>query len=160
MEDEVSMDVLAPVPQTGPFRSSLSFIDLVIGMGKVPRPPPGYSNVLYLKFTVEAANLHQGWDQLLSDANGKHFSALTGVVVWLGIKIYNTERMRVNYVPCGSRILFRGTMEAILQLLALDLWEEICPLRCVRRRLLYYGAPNTLIPPTISPDYNLDLNMI
>jgi hypothetical protein len=57
--------------------------------------PPGrlipHTNVVYPTFTVEIAKSHELWDKLQRDANDKHFSADTGIVVFLGVKIYPTK---------------------------------------------------------------------
>jgi hypothetical protein len=54
----------------------------------------GTSNVCYPTFTVEVGKSHESWDQLLQDADRKHFAAITGVMVYLGIKIFPSKRMR------------------------------------------------------------------
>jgi hypothetical protein len=62
--------------------------------------PPGVlvgnTNVGYPTFTIEVAKTNESEPQLLSDAATKHFSPMTGVVVWLGIKIYPTHLFSVT----------------------------------------------------------------
>jgi hypothetical protein len=55
----------------------------------------GNSNVMYPNFKVEAAKSHESWENLISDGIEKHFSRMAGIVLWLGIKIYSTQCMRV-----------------------------------------------------------------
>ena len=55
----------------------------------------GTTNVLYPNFTVEVGKSHETWRQLLRDGEVKHFAPITGVVVYLGIKIYPNQRIGV-----------------------------------------------------------------
>lgn len=120
----------------------------------------GSSNVLYPNFTVEIAKSHESWDQLLSDANAKHFSPLTGIVVWLGIKIYNSERMRVCLSE-WDKVQGYGAVDPPLACTGFIRTNVPCNASItIPKRLIYYGVPNGLIPTTISPDYILDLNIV
>ena len=58
-------------------------------------PPGKTTNVLYPNFTIEVGKSHESLGQLLRDAEEKHFALITGVVIYLRIKIYPTQRMRV-----------------------------------------------------------------
>ena len=56
---------------------------------------PG-TGISYPTFTIEVGKTHETYPRLLDDAENKHFSPITSVQVWLGIKLYpNTARMRI-----------------------------------------------------------------
>jgi hypothetical protein len=119
----------------------------------------GNSNVLYPNFTVEVAK-SQSWDSFLADAELKHFAEMTGIVVWLGIKIYPTRRMRVCLL---ERDMTRGSGPKMPLLACTGFIDISVPCQdsiVIPKRLLYYGVPNAAIPPTQTPDYILDLEII
>ena len=125
--------------------------------------PPGVflgnSNVLYPNFTVEVGK-SQSWDKLLADAELKHFAAMTGIVLWLGIKIYPTRRMRVCLL---ERDMTRGSGVLMPMLACTGFIDTNAPCQAsivVPKRLLYHGVPNAAIPPTQTADYILDLEII
>jgi hypothetical protein len=50
----------------------------------------------YPTFTIEVGKTHETYPQLLADAENKHFSPITSIQVWLGIKLYpTTARMKL-----------------------------------------------------------------
>jgi hypothetical protein len=126
--------------------------------------PPGVrigtSNVLYPNFTMEVATSNESWDHLLADADEKHFSPLTGIVMWLGIKIYPTVRMRVCLKE-RDMIQGFGALDPPLAITgSIDTTAPCQASIVLPKRLLYHGVPNAHIPPTLTPDYVLDLNII
>ena len=109
---------------------------------------------------MEIAKSHDSWDRLLSDANDKHFSPLTGIVLWLGIKIYNSERMRVCLLE-RDMVQGYGAVDPPLACIGFIRTDVPCNASItIPKGLIYYGVPNGLMPPTISPDYILDLNIV
>jgi hypothetical protein len=62
--------------------------------------PPGVhignTTVPYPTFTIDVAKTHESENQLVADAVNKHFAAMTGVMVWLGIRIYPTHHMKIT----------------------------------------------------------------
>lgn len=126
--------------------------------------PPGVhlgnSNVLYPNFTVEVAKSHETWNELLDDADIKHFSALTGIVLWLGIKIYPTRRMRVCLLERDTNNGWGARMPMLACTGYIDTSSPCHASIVLPKRLLYHGVPNASIPPTQTPDYVLNLEII
>lgn len=120
----------------------------------------GHSNVFYPNFTVELAKSHESWDQLLADAEIKHFSAMTGIVLWLGIKIYPTRRMRVCLLERDMNKGWGARMPMLACTGFIDITVPCQASIVLPKRLLYHGVPNAVIPPTQTPDYVLDLEII
>jgi hypothetical protein len=99
-------------------------------------------------------------DRLIADGVTKHFSPTTGIVVWLGIKIYPSRKMRVCLL---ERDLVRGFGALEPPLTQTDFIDVTTPCAesvVIPKRLLYHGVPLPLIPPTVTPDYVLDLNIL
>jgi hypothetical protein len=120
----------------------------------------GNSNVLYPNFTIEVAKSHESWDRLIADGISKHFSPMTGIVLWLGIKIYRSERMRVCLLERDMAQGF-GALNPPLASTGFISTTEPCNASIViPKRLLFHGVPTALIPPTLTPDYVLDLNIL
>jgi len=120
----------------------------------------GTSNVLYPNFTVEVAQSHESWDRLIADANVKHFSPLTEIVVWLGIKIYPSERMRICLLERDTTRGFGALNPPLACTGFIDTTSPCTASIVIPKRLLYYGVPIALIPPTLTLDYVLDLDII
>jgi hypothetical protein len=109
---------------------------------------------------MEVATSNESWDRLLADADEKHFSPLTGIVMWLGIKIYPTVRMRVCLKE-RDMIQGFGALDPPLAITgSIDTTAPCQASIVLPKRLLYHGVPNAHIPPTLTPDYVLDLNII
>jgi hypothetical protein len=125
-----------------------------------PGKPIGTSNVCYPNVTVEVAKAHESWDQLLPDAAGKHFSATTGVMAYVGVKIFPSRRIRV----C---LLVRNVLQgfgyidpplADTRFINIDAPSNMTIV--VPKDLIFFGVPPALVPPTVTPNYNLDVDMI
>jgi hypothetical protein len=85
---------------------------------------------------------------------------MTRIVVWLGIKIYPSRKMRVCLL---DRDLVRGFGAVYPPLAQTDFIDITAPCTesvVIPKRLLYHGVPLPLIPQTVTPDYVLDLNII
>ena len=125
-----------------------------------PGRPIGNTNVLYPTFTVEVAKSHQSWDRLIADADTKHFANITGVMVWLGIKIYPAQRMRVCLL---ERDTIQGFGSLDPPLASTNFIDTTVPCEeqiMIPKRLIFHGVPIPLVPPTSTPDYVLDLEII
>jgi hypothetical protein len=127
---------------------------------KPPRPHTG-ANFWYPNFTIQVAKLHQSWDRLIADVVTKHFSPMTGIVVWLGIKISPSRKMRVCLL---ERDLVQGFGALDPPPLAhtdfIDVTAPCTESVVIPKRLLYHRVPVALVPPTVTPDNVLDLNII
>jgi hypothetical protein len=127
----------------------------------VTSPPGKYigtTNVLYPNFAVEVGKSHESWDRLLRDCEEKHFAAMTGVVLYLGIKIYPTGQIRVCLL---ERDFIRGHGYAFPPLGETGFVDISVPCNdtiVVPKRLIFYGDPEP--PPTITPDYILPIELI
>ena len=125
--------------------------------------PPGRfinnTNVPYPTFTVEISKSNETWPQLLREADERHFSPLTGVMVWLGVKIFpETDQMRVCLKE-RDPITGHGSLDPpITGYISTDVPCQATI--TIPKRLIYHGVPNQLIPPTTTPDYILDLELI
>lgn len=52
---------------------------------------------MYPTFTVEVGKTHETYPRLLDDAEQKHFSPMTSIQVWLGVKLHvGSERMQLT----------------------------------------------------------------
>ena len=58
---------------------------------------PPQNILIYPNFVVEVGKDHETYPELLRDCETKHFSPLTSVQVWLGIKVYPSRRMKVVF---------------------------------------------------------------
>jgi hypothetical protein len=119
----------------------------------------GTSNVGYPTFTVEVAKSHESEPQLLSDASNKHFSPMTGVMVWLGIKMYPTHQFSVTLLERDTQAGF-GALPTLAHTGFLSSAGPVQATITIPKRLIYHGVPNHLVPPTTTPDFILDLNVI
>ena len=126
--------------------------------------PPGRhirnSNVMYPNFTIEVAKSHETWERLIAEGISKHFSPMTGIVLWLGIKIYPSERMKVCLLERDMAQGF-GALNPPLASTDFISTRDPCNVSIViPKRLLFHGVPIALIPPTMTTDYVLDLNIL
>ena len=120
----------------------------------------GTTNVLYPNFTVEVGKSHESWDQLFRDARDKHFTPITGVVVYLGIKIFPTERIRVCLLERNAVQGFGYLDPPLAQTGYIDINVPCNITIVIPKRLIFFGVPPALVPPTVTPDYNLDVDII
>jgi hypothetical protein len=82
-------------------------------------------------------------------------------MVWLGVKIYpETERMRVCLKERDTLIGY-GSLDPPLAVTEYIKTDIPCQATItIPKCLIYHGVPNHLIPPTTTPDYILDLELI
>jgi len=116
--------------------------------------------VLYPNFTIEVAKSYQSWDRLIANVVTKHFSPMTGIVLWLGIKIHPSERMGVCLL---ERDTAQGSCALNPPLASTGFIDTTVPCTAsivMPKRLLSHGVPIALIPLTLTPDYVLDLNIL
>lgn len=103
---------------------------------------------------------HESWDQLLRDADRKHFAAITGVMVYLGIKIFPSKRMRVCLLERDAAQGFGYLDPPLADTGFIDI-NVPCNMTIVfPKSLIFFGVPPALVPPTVTPDYNLDVDII
>jgi hypothetical protein len=124
--------------------------------------PPGTlvpgTTVAYPTFTVEVAKSHETLPQLERDAAEKHFALGTGVMIYLGIKIFPTQRM---CVLVGERDVVQGHGMIILTRTGFIDTTSPCQAHVtIPTHLLYHGVPAHLIPLNQPADYVLDLELI
>jgi hypothetical protein len=116
----------------------------------------GNTNVPCPTFTIQVAKIHESKIQLLDDAVNKHFAAMTGVMVWLGIKIYPTHRMKITLL---ERDVTQGFGAVNPPLADTGFISTVGPCTVsitVPKRLIFHGVPNNLVPPTATSDFILD----
>jgi hypothetical protein len=120
----------------------------------------GNTNVPYPTLTIDVAKTHESEIQLLADAVNKHFAAMTGVMVWLGIKIYPTHRMKITLRERDVTQGF-GAVDPPLAYTGFISTVGPCAVSItIPKRLIFHGVPNNLVPPTATPDFIVDLNHI
>lgn len=120
----------------------------------------GTSNVCYPNFTVEVAKSHETWDQLVRDADSKHFAIMTGVMVYLGIKIFPSKRMRICVLERNAIQGFGYLNPPLADTGFIDINNPCNITIVIPKRLIFFGVPPALVPPTVAPDYNLDVDII
>lgn len=104
--------------------------------------------------------MHETYPQLLRDAAGKHFSALTSVQLYVGIKIHReTRRFQVVVAdrlpgPAGG---YNITFETD-GLIPIDVPTQST--FTLPSRLLFFGVPPHLIPQTTTPDLIIAVDVI
>ena len=57
---------------------------------------PG-KNLIFPTFVIEIAKSHESYPELLRDCDSKHFSPLTSVMIWLGVKIFPNGTMKAVF---------------------------------------------------------------
>ena len=120
----------------------------------------GNTNVPYPTFTIEVAKTHESEIQLLADAVNKDFATMTGVMVWLGIKIYPTHRMKITLLERDVTQGFGAVNPPFADTGFINTVRPCAVSITVPKRLIFHGVPNNLVPPTATPDLILDLNHI
>ena len=58
---------------------------------------PGTTTLIYPTMVIEIGVSHETYPQLLRDAEAKHFSIMTSVRVWVGVKAFPGKRMRCAF---------------------------------------------------------------
>ena len=109
---------------------------------------------------IEVAKAPESYDQLLRNAATKHFSALTGVMVYIGVKIYPSRRIRVCVLvrDVGQGFGYINPPLADSGFISIDAPSNITLV--VPKDLVFFGVPPALVPPTATPDYNLAIDLI
>jgi hypothetical protein len=85
---------------------------------------------------------------------------MTGVMVWLGIMIYPTHRMKIMLL---ERDVTQGFGAVNPPLANTGFISNVGPCAgsiTIPKRLIFHGVPNNLVPPTATPNFILDLNHI
>jgi len=85
---------------------------------------------------------------------------VTGIVVWLGIKIYPLERMRVCLLERDATQGFGALNPPLARTGFIDTTAPCLAFIVIPKCLLYHGVPIALIPPALTPDYILGLEII
>jgi hypothetical protein len=57
---------------------------------------PG-KNFVYPTFVIEIAKSNESYPELLRDCDSKHFSPMTSVMIWLGVKAFPTGTMKAVF---------------------------------------------------------------
>jgi hypothetical protein len=118
----------------------------------------GNTNVCYPTFTVEVGKSHESWDELLRNAAEKHFAQVTGVMIHLAIKIYPSKRIRVGLLERNVPQGYGYVDPPLADTGFLDIHNPCGITLVVPKRLIFFGA--TVVPPTVTPDYNLPVDII
>ena len=111
------------------------------------------NNQIYPTFVLEVGYMHESYPELLRDAVNKHFSPLTSIQLYLGIKIHKVSRRFQTVVRDRVNILFETN--GLLSVDTPTLLSFTLP-----KRLLFFGVPAHLIPPTSTPDLIIPLERV
>ena len=129
------------------FDQSFRPFDIQVGVN-LAKLVPGSNRIIYPTFVIEVGRSHETYPQLLNDAEFKHFSPMTSIQVWLGIKLFPTARMKValkvrnNNLGHGSDPAQFIESETISLLQPTDI-EIIVP-----KNRIYFAVPPAQVPPT------------
>jgi hypothetical protein len=117
-----------------------------------PRKPLG---IPFLTFVFECAYSHENWTQLLIDARTKTFSANTSIQVWVGCKLYRSDR--TFRCVWGKRRASGSNMRIMRTTPRLSLDNPTTRVLRIPAGLVYWGVP---VPPHIQGDFPLELEVI
>jgi hypothetical protein len=92
--------------------------------------------------------------------HGINFAAATGVMLYLGIKIYPTRQIRVCLLERDTVRGFGYIDPPLAETGFIDIGFPCNDVIVVPKRLIFFGVPPALIPPTITPDYHLPVELI
>lgn len=127
-----------------------SFRPLNIQVGiNLAKLVPGSNSIVYPTFTIEVGKCHESYPKLLDDAELKHFSPLTSIQAWLGIKLYSqTTRMKVA-LKVRNNTLGHGSDPAhMVESDAISLLQPTNIEIVVPKDRIYFAVPPELVPPT------------
>jgi hypothetical protein len=126
--------------------------------------PPGLqignTGVLYPNFAVEVAKSNESFQRLKDDAEAKHFSAMSGIVLYLGIKIFDYQRMRVVLLERDTAAGSGYINPPLAETGYIDVTTPCANTIIIPKRFVYYGVPPPLISSTVTPDYILTLELV
>jgi hypothetical protein len=109
---------------------------------------PGSNTIVYPTFTIEVGRSHETYPQLLNDAELKHFSPMTSVQVWLGIKLYPSVRMKVALKMRHSNLGYGSDPAQFVESDTISLLHPTDIEIIVPKNRIYFAVPPAQVPPT------------
>ena len=111
---------------------------------------PPLNTLIYPTFVVEIGKSNETYHELLRDCEHKHFSAITSVQVWLGIKAFPGGRMKAVF---KLRDIIRGhgyDAASGAETPYIDLQNPTTYEFIIPKARIFFAVPPAMIPPTIS----------
>jgi hypothetical protein len=81
-------------------------------------------------------------------------------MVYLGIKIYPSKRMRVVLLERNAVRGFGYRTPPLAETPFIDINVPCNTIIVVPKRLIFFGVPAALVPSTVTPDYQLGVDII
>ena len=98
--------------------------------------------------------------RLFRDADEKHVSATTGVGVYVGIKIYPSEQLKTCLFERDPVRGFGYLNPPLAETGFMNINHHCNITIGVPKHLIFFGVPPALVPPTATPDYSLNIDII
>lgn len=100
-------------------------------------------------YPIEVAKCNEAYPRLLSDAELKHFSSITSIQVWLGIKLYpESARMKVVLKVRNNNLGYGSDSAHFVESDMISLWEPTDIQIIVPKNRIYFAVPLAQVPPT------------
>lgn len=99
---------------------------------------------------IEVGKCHETYNDLHNDADIKHFSIMTSVRVWIGVKLYpGTARMRAMFRLRDAARGFGTLAGSGADTGWINLSEPTNVEFIIPKAEVFFGVPQHLIPPTL-----------
>ena len=127
-----------------------SFRPLNIQVGlNLAKLVPGSNSIIYPTFAIEVGRSHETYPQLLDDAELKHFSPMTSIQVWLGIKLFTqTARMKVALKVRNNNLGYGSDPTQLIESDKISLLQPTNVEIIVPKNRIYFAVPPAQVPPT------------
>jgi len=110
---------------------------------------PGTNAIIYPTFTIEVGKTHESYPQLLDDAEQKHFSPLTSIQVWLGIKLFSqSQRMKVVVKFRNNSLGYGADPALFIESETLPIFQPTTLQIIIPKDRIYFAVPQYQIPKT------------
>jgi hypothetical protein len=109
---------------------------------------PPLNALIYPTLVVEIAKSHETYPELLQDCEEKHFSPITSVQVWIGMKAFLGGRMKAVF---RLRDTIRGQGYDVLsgaETPYIDLQQQTDYQFIIPKARIYFAVPPAMVPPT------------
>jgi hypothetical protein len=112
---------------------------------------PGTAGIVYPTFTVEVGKTHESYPRLLDDAEHKHFSPMTSVQVWLGIKLHSVSARMQLALKVRDNARGHGSDPAgLVETPLIDLQQPTNLQIIVPKVLIFFAVPPPLPPTSVT----------
>jgi hypothetical protein len=110
---------------------------------------PGSNSIIYPTFTIEVGKSNESYPRLLNDAELKHFSPMTSVQAWLGIKLFTqTARMKVALKLRNNNLGYGSDPAHLIESDTISLLQPTNIEIIVPKDRIYFAVPPAQVPPT------------